>query len=354
MSLVTVAGNACSAARFQASRFGTWWLDVTLVDSVALAGVVACQFADAALSGAIVSGGEHAGRSAYRIVGGRGGWGKVITAKGYSNDAGVKLSAVVADAAAACGEVVAGFADTRLGPGFARRGDVPASDVLHAVAPQSWRVTFDGVTRAGAWPTSTYSGDAPRTRVDPAIGVIELASDAIAAFVPGVSVDGSAPASDVEWAIEGGRLTARVYAGAQRARRVEAIARIVEALTWRDRYRGLTEYRVVTQVGERLNLQVVRVSSGLPDLANVPVRTLSGARALHALGSLVLVGFVDADPARPCVVAQDAAGTPGWMPLQFRLGEDPVLGVARITDPVQAGPFAGAITFASTRVKAGL
>lgn len=354
MSLVSVNGYECAAARLQASRFGLWWLDVALTDAVALSGRVSIVFADAKLSGTIAGpGGEHAGRSSYHVVGGAGGWGKVAPAKSYANDIGVKMSAVVADAAAAVGESVAGFPSTSVGSRFARRGDVSASDVLHAVAPQAWHVALDGTTLYGAWPQSTYASADPRTRVDPAVGVIEIATDKVAALVPGVVVDSAMPASDVEWELTSGRLTARVYAGAQQSRRVSAIARIVEALTWRDRYRGLTEYRVVTQIGELLNLQVVRTASGLPDLALVPVRTLSGARALHALGSLVLVGFVDADPGRPCVVAQSDASGPGWMPTELRLGEDPLLGVVRLTDTVQAGPFSGVTTSASARIKAG-
>jgi hypothetical protein len=138
--------------------------------------------------------------------------------------------------------------------------------------------------------------------------------DSLATLLPGVTVDGSEPATDVEWSLDGGRLTVRVYAGTRLPRRLEAFRRLVEALDPRRQYRGATEYRVVTQEGNRLNLQAVRAASGMPDLARVPVRLAPGIRAEHTPGSFVLVAFADADPARPFVFAGDAAGAPGWTP----------------------------------------
>ena len=79
-----------------------------------------------------------------------------------------------------------------------------------------------------------------------------------------------------------------------------------------------------------------------------------GVRAEHALGSQVLVAFLDADASRPAVVGFDSAEQPGWHPLFLELGGPAALGVARQTDPVVAGPFAGTITLGSTRIKAGL
>jgi hypothetical protein len=42
------------------------------------------------------------------------------------------------------------------------------------------------------------------------------------------------------------------------------------------------------------------------------------------------------------------------MPLFLEIGAAPTLGVARQTDPVQAGAFSGVIVTGSTRIKAGL
>ncbi len=185
--------------------------------------------------------------------------------------------------------------------------------------------------------------------------MIDLAIDALDALVPGVQVDGNAPATDVEFSLTPDRLTASVYSSANGLpQRLEAWADLFAALDPRARYRACYEYRVVLQAGERLSLQPVRVASGMPDLANVPVRLAPGVKARHLQGSLVVVAFADADPSRPFVFAGDAPDAPGWMPLELDFGGPGALGVARMTDPVQAGPFSGVIVNGSARIKASL
>lgn len=99
---------------------------------------------------------------------------------------------------------------------------------------------------------------------------------------------------------------------------------MVEQLRPFDRYRGIWEYRVVAQNGERLDLQAASSRFGLPDLRAVRVRPgVPGCKAQHAIGSLVLVAFVDSDPARPCVVGFDDPDSPGFVPDALELvGED--------------------------------
>jgi hypothetical protein len=168
--------------------------------------------------------------------------------------------------------------------------------VLHLLAPRAWRVDFDGVTRFGTRASTTYKGDGARTRVDPKGSIVELATEEIGDLLPGVIVDGAQPATDVEYVLDAKRLTVRVYASPRTSRRVDAMRRIFEALFPDLKYRGLYEFRVVTQTGERLNLQPVRAAIGMPELAQVPVRPgMAGLRANVTLGERVLVSFVDAD-----------------------------------------------------------
>ena len=100
-------------------------------------------------------------------------------------------------------------------------------------------------------------------------------------------------------------------------------------------FRGVFEYRVVTQSGERLNLQPVRVSLGMPDLQRVYVRPgVPGVKAMHTLGSRVLVGFVDQDEGNPAVLAFEDAEGSGFIPLSLSLaGGGPAIG--RVGDAVQ-------------------
>ena len=355
MTTATLNAATCSGARLTCADWGTWWADCTLTSPLDLAAgaAVALQFADLACVGTVVSGGAFEGRAAYRVAGGFGGWGKPIDEKGYRDDSGVAVALVLADVAREAGESIADLPSTRIGPHFARRAGT-ASAVLNALAPRAWRVDFDGVTRIGKRLT-VYGGKAPRTRVDPNAAVIELATEELAGLLPGVTIDGSAPATDVEFSITADRISARVWAASRSSRALSALERAVLAMFPATPYRGAFEFRVVTQSGERLNLQPVRSATGLPELAGVPVRAgMAGLKATHLPGSLVVVQFLDADPSRPIVTGFDDPEAPGWMPLELDLGGPGALGVARIGDAVVAGPYAGTIVSGSARVKAAL
>jgi hypothetical protein len=140
--------------------------------------------------------------------------------------------------------------------------------------------------------------------------------------------------------------------GTNTSRRISALRALVEQLLPDLRYRGVSEYRVISQTGERLDLQPVRVSLGMPILRRVRVRPgVPGARADHALGSLVLVAFVDSDPARPAVIGFSDAESAGFQPTRLDLGESETVaggvGAAgralRYGDPVMVTSWAGGV-----------
>jgi len=321
MSAVTLNGVASSRGRVQIPAWGAWWADVDLSDDAVLSGAVTLLVGDAEFSGTIVSGGVSDGRAAYRVVGGAGGLGRTLPARGYHDADGVRVSTVVGDLASEAGESIVGASSARRGPHYARPAQA-ACVTLAELAPQSWYVASDGVVHVGARPEVAYAGDAPRVRVDSSGGVIDFAVDSdVPTFVPGLVVDGAASATDVELYWEGARLTARVWSGARPSRRLDAWRRVYDAIDPRRAYRGVTEYRVVTQTGELFALQAVRVASGMPDLQDVPCRGVPGVRATVTLGELVLVAFVDGDPSRPAIIAHDAPGAPGWSPSVLELGD---------------------------------
>jgi hypothetical protein len=355
MSTSTLNGVACMRARVSLPAWGVAFAECTLDRPETLSGAVELVLADLTFRGTIVSGGPWEGRSSYRLVAGAGGWSQSVSSADYANDAGVKYSQVVGELAADVGETVEGVPSGTVGPKWVRAADA-ASLVLHQLFPRAWRVGADGVTRFGQPPAFLVDAAITRGQVDLAAGHVELMADAIAALVPGASAAGVV-ASDVVHELEGSKLRTHLWGSslAPTSKRLAAWSKLLEQLDPLRRFRGLYEYRVVTQETERLNLQPVRVALGVPELRRVRVRPgVAGCRATVALGSTVLVAFVNADPSRPVVVGFEDAESDGFMPLELDLGEAPRLGVARITDAVVAGPFGGTITGGSARVKAGL
>ena len=359
MSLVTLNGAPVARLRMHLPSWGLGWADVELPgQDVALetGAIVALDVSGTAYVCAVASGGVVDGEGRYRLVQGRGGWIKEVPAKSFRNDAGVKAANVLSDAALTVGETLApaGASVKRLGPHYARRAG-PASRVLNDIAPRGWYVDAAGVTQIGAALPSVYVGVGVVTRNDPEARILEIATDSTTGLVPGVSVEGQPGAVDVEYELDESALRVRLYTGGSQSPRVQAVARLVQAVAPWVRYSAPYEFRVVSQTGERVTVQPVRSSSGFDFLEGVPIRAgIPGARFDLIPGTLVLVSFVDADPSRPVVTGFDAPDAPGFLPIQLAFGAPPHLGIAYLGATVQAGPFTGAITLGSATIKTGL
>lgn len=349
MSTATLANLPVMRATVHLPAWGLWWADVELDAESTLTGRLDLVVADLTLKGQHVSGGSWLGRSRYRIAGGYG-WCKPLKAKGYVNDAGVKLSKILADAANEAGETIEGIPSGVAGLAYDRLAG-PASTCLNILAPQSWYVAEDGITRFGRRASVAVDSSITRGPVDFAAGSIELMSDSISTLLPGATCEGLT-AVDVVHTLEDKKLRTTLYGSAfgPSTKRLLAWSKLIEQMRPFDRYRGTWEYRVVQQTGERLDLQPVAVRFGLPDLRAVRVRPgVPGCRADHALGSLVLVAFVNSDPSRPVVVAFDDADSPGFIPSRLDLVgaddsgplSDPLKRVVRYGDTVMM-PAGGA------------
>lgn len=138
------------------------------------------------------------------------------------------------------------------------------------------------------------------------------------------------------------------------ARIRSALQRLARAALPEVPMHGLYEYRVVTSSsgGDFLDLQAT--VAGLPDLARVPARPgAGGSRTSPALGSMVLVGFINADPARPVVLAYQGHDGQGAKPDVAELDGAAVhlgaaLGVViRVGDTVQVGTASGPVALLS-------
>jgi hypothetical protein len=195
----------------------------------------------------------------------------------------------------------------------------------------------DGVTRLGGRAEVPLTRAVTVTARDEAAGRWELAADDLADIVPGVVFEGRA-AVDVEHHVTAGKTRSVLWSAGrvpEASRQLGALKALVQLLTPELRYRGVWEYRIVSQSGERLDLQPTRSTLGLPDLQRVRVRPgVPGCSADHKLGATCLVSFVNCDPGRPVVVGFEDADGAGFEPdmLAFQGG---TRAVARVGDPVQ-------------------
>lgn len=151
------------------------------------------------------------------------------------------------------------------------------------------------------------------------------------------------------------------------SRLLDTVRSIVRETFPRYDYLGPRKYRVVRLSANRLELQIVNRSLGLPDLLPIAMWPgLAGAWAKMTPGAEVLVQFIDGDPAQPIVTHYAPKDGNGFVPVEVEidasskvtvgdsasevlLGAAPRLAVARAGDA--AGPFA--ITTIGTTVKAG-
>lgn len=379
MTAATLNGQRVTHATAQIPSWGCWYADADVDGDVKLSGAVTLVIADLTLKGTVLSGGPDKGRSHYRIVGGAAGWGRSIPKRSYSSDAGVRKASVLADAAREVGETLGTVSNTdMLGPHWVREAG-PASQTLELVAPGAWYVGEDGVTRLGARPSKALVGAVTQQSVDLARGTVAIASDSIAQILPGVVVNGI-EALDVRHELDAKKGLRTTLWGKGGIRRLDSLRSVIEQMFPDWKYHGLTEYRVVTLEGARVNLQPVRVSTGMPDLRRVKTRPgLPGAKADLKLGSVVLVGFVDSSPSRPVILAFEDSEGDGWKPPKVELDADAIVlaagsaYAARVGDAVTitsaqilaagmvAGgnpvtistPLAGSITGGSSKVKVG-
>ena len=316
----TLNGRTITTCRVSIPAWGPWMADVECASGDELSGPAVLAIDDLTLRGTILRGGPIDARTSYRIVGGAGGWGRTIAAKGEINDAGVKYATVLNAAAIACGETMGTIPAGTVGPSYVRVAG-PASRVLEELFPRGWYIDEAGATHIGRRPVTPYTGTATRMVHDTAQGRIVLAPASIATLLPGAVVDG-VEAVDIEHVLDG---TLRTTVWGRRADRsgepvASGLARIVETLTAHHRFFAPWEYRVVQKTGNRYDLQPVRVSAGMPELRLVRVRPgLAGGSASAKLGSLVVVAFVNGDPARPEIVAFDHADSPGYIPDEIKL-----------------------------------
>lgn len=219
--MATLGAATVTRARAQLPRWGVWTAEVRTDRDAGLieGGPATLTIADLVLVGHVVHGGVHVGTGYYLLAGGAKGWRTVVKERAYRNDAGVKLSLVVADLARDAGEKVApGFEDRRLGPAWTRPSraadgrPLPASSSLQAASPGAWYVGEDGVTRIGRRSASTLKVPAELVLEPmPARASAVVALEEIAALLPETTIPDIGTVAAVVHTLAPGKLRSRLY-----------------------------------------------------------------------------------------------------------------------------------------------
>jgi len=355
---VSVNGHACTRARVTVGYVGPWTAELHLPSDVELASPTTLRIGPLTLVGAPVAGktGTYAEQRSVRIAGGAAGWSQLVAPKGYHNDAGVKAQLVAEDAAREVGETLGSFIPNseRIGTDYAREHGPAARALANVIgAHAAWWVDYEGVTQVGQRPSSTLvAGSYHVLEFDPSARTATLiADDPRAITVGALLVDGiDAPSviRELEITATGDEpLRFHVWLGGadyHAGRLVQLLSSIVQrALD--GKLLGVYRYRVVQRgADDRLDLQAVDETLGLPDLRSITVMPgVTAVRSLVTVGGIVLVAFAEGDRARPVVVSYAPYGSEGFAPSNGATAHR----VAREGDAVSVtlptGPVSGVI-----------
>lgn len=336
-ALLSLNGERVISAQLTIARKGAAVADILLATSNPIPASTELAIGALKFKGRAVRMAPFAGSRSARFVGGYAGWRKTIKARGYSHDAGVRLSTVLGDAARDAGEKVTIADDRVIGTAYVRER-APAERVLRFLAPQWW-IDPDGVTqivpRANTLITSAFTV----VNWSGGKGRFEIATEAYQDWQPGRRfasplVTGEQTISTVQLTADNdGKLRLVVMTGdAAEDRLLDDLRNMVRAESPSLTYCGVWEY-TITRADDK-TIDGTPTSSQVPAITNCPMTPgLLGEGVTPTPGSKCRVQFVNADPTRPECVA--IVGTPVLSKIDastfVRLGAG-VLPVARGTD----------------------
>jgi hypothetical protein len=358
MSSVTINGLPVSSMRLTVGWTGPWFADIEVDDDSALTGRVSVAIGETlVLSGTVDAGraGIFGTTRSLRVVGGANGWRVSLSPQDYANDAGIKVSSVAEDLARATGESLGSFspASARLGTHYVRPSGLAAASLVDAIGATQWWVDYLGLTHVGSRPLSTP--DATRYAVagyEPRSGRVELHVDDLALIPVGSTIrvgEQELVARDIEIRVTPTERVIVAWCGVPSSgTRIAGMLRSIARAADSERLWGVYPYRVVRMSVYRVELQVASQSAGLPDL--LPIDQWHGVPGTHAtlaLGSEVLVGFVEGDRRKPYIQSYVGRGGPGHAPTALELGGVGGPAAARQSDTVRVtmptGSFEGTI-----------
>jgi hypothetical protein len=301
--VASLAGYPINCCELDVPFRGTWLARVTLTDAdgPAEGARVTLSIGPLSLVGTVLGTGVHGGVATARVVGGAGGWRKAPDGLSFQNDGNLSATEVAQALASSVGETIASDSST-LGINWSFDPLASAGSNLDAIG--SWYVRDDGVTVLGE------RSDLPEFRaiVDEYEGLEGRASCQIEEFetpnlMPGALV--SAASMNVKIRVKHTRIllsTSKLIVEVSSAE--QKPLRLGEHSARKARFYATYLYRVIEQIADRLQLQAVDSSLGVPDqLLVTKAHGIPGVTSDCSSASEVLVVFANGDRSLPRVIA---------------------------------------------------
>jgi hypothetical protein len=335
------------AARVTVGQTGPWTADVELEGEADVSGLVTLRLGGTAFVGTVdlVQNGPYSGRLKCRVVAGAHGWHNDVGAKNYHNDAQIRARTLAEDAAREVGETIGEFAPgaDRVGVDYVRRAGRAATVLEDSAGGVAWWVGYDGITRVMPREQSVPGEDSYEVLAcDPGervvlVGVTDVSAVRIGSELRG-TLTGSYVARELEIVVDvdGARITAWCDDSASVGGRLQSAFRALVSRASDSRIWGKYRYRVIRMAVDRVECQIVRRASGLPDV--LPISMWPGVPGMHATltpGAEVLVEFIEGDRTMPVVVGFVGRGGTGHVPVVIELGGEGGSEVARRGDEVE-------------------
>jgi hypothetical protein len=229
-----------------------------------------------------------------------------------------------------------------------------------------WWVDYAGVTQVGTRPAATLDPKAYQVltydpRAQDALVTVDDPSAVTIGSVLAEGLDAPITVREFELVVTATEMRVHAWCGGvagAHGNLADSVRAIVQRLTDQPLH-GLYRYRVERMSGDRVELQVVKKSAGLPDV--FPLSIWPGVAGVHAVlspGAEVLVQFVEGSRAQPVVTHFAGKDGVGFTPVSLVLGGPSGGAAARMGDTVEVllppavfsgtiggSPATGVITF---------
>lgn len=354
MSLLAINGQRAVTFALTIPAYGATVADVSMASAMALGASADLQVGNLHVKSAVFRAAPFAGVQSARIVGGYGGWRKVIKARGYSHEAGVRMSSVLGDAARECGEKINVVADRALGLSWVRE-KARGERTLHQLAPNSWWIDTAGVTQIGATRSSALI-KSPFTVVtwQGGRGRFEIATEVYEDWMPGrtfsaPTITGVQTVNTVMMTGDNdGKIRTVILTEANRGenRLLDEIRSVIRSEVPSLSYCAFWQYKIVSVNGKKISAIPLDPNGIMPPLADVPpMPGLMGETVTQTIGNTCIIAFLDASPAGARWISADgdalSVAIDATLEVKIGAGTRPIIG---------AGDFAGPFPCVPTQV----